>query len=129
MQATPTKEQVLKQYFGYDQFRPLQAEIIDTVLAGKDALILMPTGGGKSVCFQVPTMVLPGITVVISPLIALMRDQVQSLVANGISAAFVNSSLSSDENRLIEEKATIGTLKLLYISPRKTIPTRLFRVY
>jgi ATP-dependent DNA helicase RecQ len=119
MPTTPTKEQVLKQYFGYDKFRPLQAEIIDTVLAGKDALILMPTGGGKSVCFQVPTMVLPGLTVVISPLIALMKDQVQSLVANGIPAAFVNSSLSSDENRIIEEKASNGTLKLLYISPEK----------
>lgn len=117
--TTPTKEQVLKQYFGYDRFRPLQAEIIDTVLAGNDALVLMPTGGGKSVCFQVPTMVLPGITIVISPLIALMKDQVQSLVANGIPAAFVNSSIGGDESYLIEQKALSSELKLLYISPEK----------
>ncbi len=114
-----TKEQILKQYFGYDHFRPLQAEIIDTVLAGNNALVLMPTGGGKSVCFQVPTMVLPSITVVISPLIALMKDQVQGLVANGIPAAFANSSMSNEENSLIEQKAMKGELKLLYISPEK----------
>ena len=119
MQTTPTKEQILKQYFGYDRFRPHQAEIIDTVLAGNDALVLMPTGGGKSVCFQVPTMVLQGITVVISPLIALMKDQVQGLVANGIPAAFVNSSIGTDESYLIEQKALTGELKLLYISPEK----------
>jgi ATP-dependent DNA helicase RecQ len=117
--ATPTKEQVLKQYFGYDHFRPLQAEIIDKVLLGEDALVLMPTGGGKSVCFQVPTMVLPGITIVISPLIALMKDQVQALLANGIQAAFVNSSLSVHEQSEIEQKAASGELKLLYISPEK----------
>jgi ATP-dependent DNA helicase RecQ len=114
-----TKEQVLKQYFGYDQFRPLQAEIIEMALAGNDGLVLMPTGGGKSVCFQVPTMVMSGITIVISPLIALMKDQVQSLTANGISAAFVNSSLSADEIYAIEQKALSGELKLLYISPEK----------
>ncbi len=111
--------EILKQYFGYDHFRPLQAEIIESVLAGNDGLVLMPTGGGKSVCFQVPTMVLSGITIVISPLIALMKDQVQSLVANGIAAAFVNSSIDAEETYLIEQKALTGQLKLLYISPEK----------
>jgi ATP-dependent DNA helicase RecQ len=119
MPATVTKEQVLKQYFGYDKFRPHQAEIIEKVLLGEDALVLMPTGGGKSVCFQVPTMVLAGITIVISPLIALMKDQVQALMANGIQAAFVNSSLSIQEQTEIEQKAASGELKLLYISPEK----------
>jgi ATP-dependent DNA helicase RecQ len=115
----PTKEQVLKQYFGYDKFRVHQAEIIEKVLLGEDALVLMPTGGGKSVCFQVPTMVLSGITIVISPLIALMKDQVQALIANGIQAAYVNSSLSTQQQSEIEQKAASGKLKLLYISPEK----------
>jgi ATP-dependent DNA helicase RecQ len=114
-----TKEQVLKKYFGYDKFRPLQADIIDTILAKKDCMVLMPTGGGKSICFQVPALVMEGITLVISPLIALMQDQVQALQANGVPSAFLNSSLSSIEQRTIEEKCQAGELKLLYISPEK----------
>jgi ATP-dependent DNA helicase RecQ len=114
-----TKEEVLKKYFGYSEFRPLQAEIIDTVLNGNDALVLMPTGGGKSICFQVPAVVLPGITVVISPLIALMKDQVQALKANGIEAAYINSSLTGSEQNKIEQDCRDGKIKLLYIAPER----------
>ncbi|MCL4158676.1 UNVERIFIED_CONTAM: hypothetical protein GTU68_017759, partial [Idotea baltica] len=111
--------QVLKNYFGYDNFRPLQAEIIGHVLAKKDALVLMPTGGGKSVCFQIPAIVFEGLTVVISPLIALMKDQVEALGANGIEAAYLNSTLNSQEQEEIVSKARTGELKLLYIAPEK----------
>ncbi|MCF2445820.1 DNA helicase RecQ [Dyadobacter sp. CY345] len=113
------KEQALKQYFGYDTFRPQQAEIIDTVMAGKDCLVLMPTGGGKSVCFQIPAIMREGLTVVISPLIALMKDQVEALRVNGVNAAFLNSSLSSAEQDQVMWQAKIGELKLLYIAPER----------
>lgn len=114
-----TKEQALKQYYGYDSFRPQQAEIIDTVMAGNDCLVLMPTGGGKSVCFQVPAILREGLTVVISPLIALMKDQVEALRGNGISAAFLNSSLSTAEQDQVMWRAKTGDLKLLYIAPER----------
>lgn len=114
-----TKEQLLKKYFGYDNFRPLQAEIIDSVLQKKDCLVLMPTGGGKSICYQIPALMLDGLTLVISPLIALMHDQVQGLKANGISAEYINTSLSSKEQLEIEQNCRNGSLKLLYISPEK----------
>jgi ATP-dependent DNA helicase RecQ len=114
-----TKEEVLRNYFGYHNFRPLQAEIIDSVLSGNDALVLMPTGGGKSLCFQVPALVLPGITIVISPLIALMKDQVQALRANGVEAAFINSSLTGSEQSRIEQDCANGKIKLLYIAPER----------
>ncbi len=116
---TLTKEEVLKKHFGYHEFRPLQAEIIDTVLNGQDALVLMPTGGGKSICFQVPAIVMPGITVVISPLIALMKDQVQALRANGIEAAYINSSLTSREQNMLEQDCLNGKIKILYIAPER----------
>lgn len=114
-----TKEQVLKQYYGYDKFRPLQADIIDWILYGQDAMVLMPTGGGKSVCFQIPALMMQGLTLVISPLIALMHDQVQALKANGISAEYLNSSLTGQQQSAIERRVNDGSLKLLYISPEK----------
>ena len=114
-----TKEQLLKQYYGYDKFRPLQADIIDWVLYGQDAMVLMPTGGGKSVCFQIPALMMQGLTLVISPLIALMHDQVQALKANGIPSAYLNSSLDGNQQAVIERQVRDGDLKLLYISPEK----------
>src|SRR5215510_198913 len=88
---------LLKQYFGFTSFRPLQEEIIRDVLAGKDVFALLPTGGGKSLCFQLPAMVRPGLTVVVSPLIALMKDQVDGLKASGVPATFLNSTLATHE--------------------------------
>jgi ATP-dependent DNA helicase RecQ len=111
----------LKQYFGYDTFRPLQAEIIEAVLAKKDVFVLMPTGGGKSICFQIPALVQDGVCVVVSPLIALMKDQVEALQANGISAAYLNSSQTTAEQRNVEADMSAGKLKLLYISPEKLV--------
>jgi len=110
---------ILKKHFGYDEFRPLQKEIIERVLFGKDCVVLMPTGGGKSLCFQLPTLMLPGMAIVISPLISLMKDQVDALRANGISADLINSSLSQNDVAAVMEKAKAGKLKILYIAPER----------
>src|SRR5688500_17471912 len=107
--------EALKLYFGYDNFRPMQEQIISCILRKEDVVVLMPTGGGKSVCYQVPAVVLPGLCVVISPLIALMKDQVEALLENGIKAAFLNSSLSADEQYQVENACLSGELKLLYV--------------
>ncbi|MCX6723049.1 MAG: ATP-dependent DNA helicase, partial [Candidatus Staskawiczbacteria bacterium] len=112
-------ENLLKKYFGYDTFRPLQKEIIERVLLGEDSLVLMPTGGGKSLCFQLPALILEGVAVVISPLISLMKDQVDSLVANGIAADFINSSLTPKKIAEVMESALAGKLKILYIAPER----------
>ena len=110
---------LLKTHFGYDAFRPLQEEIIRTALESRDALVLMPTGGGKSLCYQLPALALPGITLVVSPLIALMKDQVDALTANGVSAAFLNSTLTADEADAVETRALSGELKILYVAPER----------
>ncbi|MDP4709881.1 MAG: DNA helicase RecQ [Saprospiraceae bacterium] len=111
----------LKQYFGYESFRPLQEKTITYLLEGKDVLTLMPTGGGKSICFQIPAIILEGTCIVVSPLIALMQDQVEGLVANGIRAAFLNSSQTPSEQQDIETRLLQRQLDLLYISPEKII--------
>ncbi|MFT4980866.1 MAG: ATP-dependent DNA helicase RecQ [Bacteroidia bacterium] len=112
---------LLKNVFGYDEFRPLQQEIIDRTLAGKDSFVLMPTGGGKSMCFQIPALCFDGITIVVSPLISLMKDQVQALQANGVKADFFNSSISPEEEDNVISRATKGEIQLLYLSPEKLI--------
>jgi ATP-dependent DNA helicase RecQ len=110
---------VLKKHFGYDEFRPLQGEIIERVIAGGDSLVLMPTGGGKSLCFQLPAIVMDGVTIVVSPLISLMKDQVDVLQANGITADYINSSLTNVEINSVMDRAQKGELDLLYIAPER----------
>ncbi len=112
---------LLKKHYGYDQFRPMQADVIQCVMDKKDVVVLMPTGGGKSICFQIPALLLPGLCVVVSPLISLMKDQVDALNSNGIPAAFLNSSLSFREEENIIFQCLHGQIKLLYISPERLV--------
>ena len=114
-----TKEEALKTYFGYDAFRGGQEPVIDTLLSGRDALAIMPTGAGKSVCYQVPALLLPGITLVISPLVSLMRDQVTQLVQMGVPAAFLNSSLTFRQYLLALSRAKEGRYKIIYVAPER----------
>ena len=109
----------LRQHFGYESFRPLQEDIITHILGGQHALVLMPTGGGKSLCYQLPSLMLSGLTLVVSPLIALMKDQVDTLRANGIEAAYLNSTISPSEQAEVLRQAQAGELKLLYIAPER----------
>jgi ATP-dependent DNA helicase RecQ len=111
--------ELLERHFGYKSFRPQQQEVIEHVVQGNDAVVLMPTGGGKSLCYQIPALAFEGLTVVISPLIALMKDQVQALQGNGIAAAYLNSSLDFAEEQLIHQQLRNGRLKLLYVSPER----------
>lgn len=115
--------ELLKKYFGYDQFRPMQKEIIGHVLAGGDSLVLMPTGGGKSLCYQLPALKFEELTLVISPLIALMKDQVDVLKANGVPAEFINSTLTQPEVEQIQMRLSKGEIKILYIAPERLTAT------
>ena len=117
-------EQALKHFFGYDSFRPGQREIVEAALQKRDMMIVMPTGGGKSLCFQLPALLKPGLTVVVSPLIALMQDQVEALQDNGIGATFLNSTLSSQETRSRETDILEGKIKLLYVAPERLLGER-----
>ncbi len=112
---------ILKKFYGYDSFHPMQLEVIEHVMNGNDAVVLMPTGGGKSMCYQIPALLQPGCTIVVSPLLALMKDQVDALVANGVPAAAINSQQSESENREIIEHVFKQNIKLLYISPERLI--------
>ena len=117
---------VLRSRFGYDSFWAPQGEIIGNVLGGRDSLALMPTGGGKSLCYQLPALIFEGVTLVVSPLIALMKDQVDALNANGIAARFINSSLSWKEIDRVQSEVKAGSVKLLYVAPER-LPAPLFR--
>lgn len=114
-------KKILKETFGYPAFRGQQAEIIGQLLSGQDALVLMPTGGGKSLCYQIPAIVRSGTGIVISPLIALMKDQVDALQQLGVSAAYLNSSLSPKEAREVEHALRAGHLDLLYVAPERLL--------
>jgi ATP-dependent DNA helicase RecQ len=113
------KEQILKQYFGYTTFREGQEELIDSILSGKDVIGIMPTGAGKSLCYQVPALMLEGITLVVSPLISLMKDQVQALVTNGVPAAFINSTLTYSQTIKVIANAKKGRYKIIYAAPER----------
>ena len=110
---------LLKKYFGYDHFRLNQEEVITSALAGKDTLVIMPTGGGKSVCYQIPALMKEGVTIVVSPLIALMKDQVDGLKNSGVAAEFLNSSQSASEQNRVLNLLRNNKLKLCYVAPER----------
>src|SRR5512140_573142 len=126
MPDAPTPQSILKNTFGYDEFKPLQREVIENVLARRDTLVIMPTGAGKSLCYQIPALLFPGLTVVVSPLIALMKDQVEQLYALGVPALFLNSSLSFEEYQQNMEQVRLGQVRLLYVAPETLLTPRLF---
>ncbi len=113
------KIDILQKYFGHDTFRPLQEEVVDAVLEGQDVLMILPTGGGKSLCYQLPTLLMEGVTVVVSPLLALMHDQVVALQANGIDAAMLSSMQDMEQTHQIQQQLRAGEIKLLYVAPER----------
>jgi ATP-dependent DNA helicase RecQ len=115
---------VIRKYWGYDGFRPLQQSAMQAVLEGRDSVVVLPTGGGKSLCFQAPAMCLDGLALVVSPLISLMKDQTDALLGNGVPAACVNSTLSFEERRRVADDVRRGTLKLLYVAPERLVMDR-----
>ena len=119
-----TPRQILRDVFGYEHFRGHQEAIIEAVLAGGDALVLMPTGGGKSLCYQLPALIREGAALVVSPLIALMQDQVRALEELGIQAAFLNSSLSGQEQADVIRRLEAGDIQLLYVAPERLVQPR-----
>ncbi|MFZ9661992.1 MAG: RecQ family ATP-dependent DNA helicase, partial [Chitinophagaceae bacterium] len=124
----PSPKEILHQYWGYDEFRPLQEDIIRSIYEGKDTLALLPTGGGKSVCFQVPALMMPGICIVVSPLIALMKDQVDNLKKREIPALLIHTGMNYSEIRDTLQKAISDDYKFLYCSPER-LQSRLFKEY
>lgn len=119
MQRYSTAKEVLNQVFGYDTFRGFQEQVVTSVIQGKDALVLMPTGGGKSLCYQIPALLLDGVAIVVSPLIALMQDQVDALEEVGVRAAYLNSTQTLEEADAVRQRLTSGDLDLLYVSPER----------
>lgn len=126
---TKCAQEILKDIFGYDSFRPLQLEIIKNLLAGKDTLAIMPTGGGKSLCYQIPALIFKGITIVVSPLISLMQDQVSSLKENGVPAEFLNSSLEFSEYLETVKKLKDGEIKIVYVSPEGLTSDKMMGIF
>src|ERR1043166_8761289 len=114
-------QDVVARYWGYTALRPLQREAMDAVLSGRDSIVVLPTGGGKSLCFQAPAVVRDGLAVVVSPLISLMKDQVDTLVGNGVPAGLYNSSLASDEKAAVVAGMRQGRYRLLYVSPERLV--------
>ena len=123
-----SKQDILKKFYGYNDFRYTQEAIIDSILAAKDTLAIMPTGAGKSLCYQISSQLLPGVTLVISPLISLMKDQVDDLLQRGINAAFINSSLSYEELCLTLRRAETGSYKIIYIAPERLASERFLQM-
>ena len=115
---------ILRKTWGFEDFRPLQAEAMTSVLTDRDSVVVLPTGGGKSLCFQAPALAMDGLAVIVSPLISLMKDQVDALAENGVPAACVNSTLTQDDKRRVADEIRAGRLKLLYLSPEKLMTER-----
>ena len=122
-----TIQHTLKTVFGFHEFRSPQQEVIERVVAAEDVFLVMPTGGGKSLCYQIPALHRDGVAIVVSPLISLMKDQVDALLANGVRAACFNSSLSSDEARRVSRQIDNGELDLLYVAPERLMQAELLQ--